>query len=185
MNKSKMPSKLLRPERLFLFIFGCIVACPTAFYIYTASFACFFDSDFYYVLGGIALLIFCGACLLIDRLYTSRLIRYGIVVSMVYILLLGIYIPVIKPWLIKNSEDRGTVLLHAIQSYYNQQRSFPSSLEDSFFSNVQMHTIDLRPFRYRVYNGSDNEIYAEISVGSFRGKTAVLSTLHQKWSYHD
>ena len=180
-----MLSKLLRPERLFLFIFGCIVACPIAFYIYTASFAWFFDSNFYYLLGAITLFIFCGACLLIDRLYTSRLIRYGIVVSLLYVLFLGIYLPAIKPWLIKNTEERGTVLMHAVQAYYYQHSSYPSSLEDSFFSNVQMHTIDLRPFGYRVYNDRDNKIYAEISVFSFHGQIAVLSTLHQKWSYHD
>lgn len=177
--------RLIHPHKIHLILFGCIAVWPIAYYQYIFSFSWFFDPDFYYALGGFVLLAFCGLCLILDKIFDARLIKYGLVSAYVYVLFLVMYVYAIKPWLIRDTEERGYTLLHAIRSYHSQHHTFPSSIEEPYFSAISKTTFDFRSFEYRVYESREGESYALISVRSFNGQIATLSSQYETWSYHD
>ena len=170
---------LTKPGYYLLILFG-LLTVPTILYIFyrfSLPFLNFFSlSVSIYV--ATPLIVFLIVTFYLDIKFKTKFKRYSILAVVLFICCLLLF-PIVKNFIVKDTEIKGQKLVNAIHSYKELNGFWPQSLNDPYFISYSKTAIVRRPFYYKLdknVNGDTSVILYFYSFDGLKVRLRINST---------
>jgi|JI10StandDraft_1071094.scaffolds.fasta_scaffold803584_1 hypothetical protein len=167
-------STLTKPRLFILSSFGALTFIIIIYIFYQISLS-FFNFFYYeatlYVATPIIIISF--IVLYLDYKLKTQLKRYCILAFVIFLVSL-LFFPVLKNFIIKDTEFKAQKLAEAVQKYKIKYGFWPKSLDDPYFANYSKNAIVQRPFHYKLEKLNNEDTSAVIRFPSFDGQQGIL-----------